>query len=235
MTLLAALPFALAAEYGPLEEEDVLPNSGQIPDAAETGDTGAPVGCADSWLQDGVQLPDMPQFFNRMTPNAAWGTQEMVDLIVETAQHMRWLMPDSSRIAVGDISQRRGGFLSGHKSHRGGVDADIGIFRVGRSQPSNRFDTLRSHEFDVEANWAMISAMLETGKVDFILLDRGHITRLKAYTVQNGLLTPEEADRIFPPEGSRRVWQDTGILHHAPNHADHVHVRVLCADGSKAR
>lgn len=228
------MSLALAAEFGPMSEEDLLPNSGQIPDEF-AADTGAPAGCSDDYLQDGVQLPDMPQFFYRMFPAAQWGTQEMIDLLVDTTQHMRWLMPDSSRIVIGDISRRGGGFLSGHKSHRGGVDADVGIFRVGRSQSDTHFDRLRSYEFDVEANWAMISAMLETGKVDFILLDRSLVARLKAYTVNNGLLSAEDAERTFPTEGSRQVWRETGIVHHAPNHADHIHVRVLCPDGSKAR
>lgn len=232
LTLLLTTSLALAAEFGPYEEDDVLP-PGEV--TYEEADTGAPVGCSDQYLHDGVQLPDMPHLFYRQFPTNQWGTQDMIDLLVDTAKHMRWLMPDASKIVYGDIAHKHGGFLSGHKSHRGGIDADVGIFRAGRWQADNRFTTLRSTDIDVEATWAEISFMLDTGKVDFILLDRHLIARIKNYTLENGLLSPEEAERIFPSEGSRRIWRDTGVVHHAPSHADHLHVRVLCPDGTKAR
>lgn len=231
LTLLVSMSLANAAEYGPfVEDDEVVPTLEAVPE-----DTGAPVGCSDQYLQDGVQLPDMPQLFWRESPDGEWGTQEMVDLLVDTARYMRWLMPDASKLVLGDISRRHGGPNPPHKSHRGGVDADVGIYKVGRWQADTHFTRLGPSDFDVEANWAMISSMLDTGKVDFILLDRSLIARLKSYTLENGLLTPEEAEHVFPAEGSRHAWEDTGILHHAPNHQDHMHVRVLCSDGTKAR
>lgn len=235
---------AFAAGYGPSLEG--VPEEGDIsgfsdtafPDSesTDTGDTGLPAaGCSDQYLHDGVQLPDLPLFYVRIVPNMEWGTQEMVDVIVETARHMRWLMPEASRLVIGDISSRYGGYLSGHKSHRGGIDADIGIYKTGGWQSPNGFTDLHPSEFDVEANWALISTMLETGKVDMILLDRGHIERLRAYTVKTGLLSEEEAAWIFPAEGSRDTWSRKGVVRHAPGHGNHLHLRVLCSDGSKAQ
>jgi hypothetical protein len=154
----------------------------------------------------------------------------MISLLVETGRHLRWLMPSGSPLLIGDISDRRGGYLSGHLSHRGGVDADVGIFQRGAFQNPRGFTTL-GDDFDPEANWALISAMLDTGLVDFILLDQGHIRRLKAYTLEKGLLGPDEVEAIFP---TSRYWERTGIVRHAPNHGDHLHVRVLCADGSRS-
>ncbi len=216
---------AFAAEYGPPMEGDVV-----VMSAAGQLDTGV-VGCSDDSLQDGVLLPDLPLFFSRMQPNHAWGTHEMVDLIVDTSRHMQWLMPEADPIAIGEISAQRGGALYGHKSHRGGVDADIGIFHSGGKMPQNQFDD-PGGEFDVEANWTFISAMLDTGRVDMILLDHGHIARLRAYTLRAGLLTDEEADELFVGDDA---WGSSGVIRHAPGHRDHLHVRVLCADGSKPR
>lgn len=220
---------AFAAEYGPSVEGEWTPSE---PAAAE--DSGV-VGCTDQYLHDGVSLPDLPLFYIRTQPVHSWGTQEMVDLLVETGRHMSWLMPNASTLVIGDIASERGGFLSGHKSHRGGVDADVGIYKTGGWQNNRGFTTLLPSELDVVATWTLISSMLDTGKVDMILLDRGHIARLRAYTLKAGLLTDAEADRVFPHEGSRGSWADTGIIRHAENHKDHLHVRVLCADGSKAR
>jgi hypothetical protein len=237
LLLLQFLIFSsFAAGYGP-SLEGVLEGTiedGEPGDSADTGDSGQTEGCSSQYLQDGIQLPDLPLFYVRVVPTMEWGTQEMIDVLVETARHMRWLMPEASRIVIGDISSQHGGYLSGHKSHRGGIDADVGIYKTGGWQNQHGFTDLHPDEFDVEANWALISTMLETRKVDMILLDRGHIARLKAYTLKTGLLSAEEADWIFPAEGTRGTWERKGIVRHAPGHTGHLHLRVLCGDGSKA-
>jgi hypothetical protein len=199
-------------------------------------DTGV-VGCTDQRLHDGIELADLPLFYTLTQPNHSWGSREMVEVLVDTARHMRWLLPDADPITIGDISSRTGGPLSGHKSHRGGVDADIGIYlnmndRNGVQDP-RQFLNPGPGGFDVEANWTLLSTLLDTGKIDMILLDRQHILRLRAYALQAGLLSDEEADQMFPGEGTRGSWENVGIVRHAPNHQDHLHVRVLCPDGSK--
>lgn len=224
---LATIFSAFGAEYGPPLEGDML-----IADSAGPSDTGI-VGCSPMVLEDGKLLPDLPLFYNRMQPLNAWGSREMVDLIVESARHMRWLMPDASPITIGDISAQRGGSLHGHKSHRGGVDADIGLYTLGGKQNPHAFDRPGRGELDLEANWMLISTLLDSGQVDMILLDRGHIAQLRAYTVRAGLLTAEGADQIFVPEG-HNAWSSVGVVVHVPGHQDHLHVRALCADGSKA-
>lgn len=234
MFLLALLIFsANGAGFGPSLEGFPDTQGADTTDTADTADTGGNAGCSDQYLHDGIQLPDLPLFYVRVAPNSEWGTQEMIDVIVESARHMRWLMPEASKIVIGDISHEHGGYFDGHKSHRGGLDADIGIFKNGGWQSSRGFTDLRPDEFDVEANWALISTMLETGKVDMILLDRGHIAKLKAYTLRTGLLSPEEAARIFPAEGAPGSWALKGTVRHAPGHTGHLHLRVLCSDGSK--
>ena len=203
-----------------------------VAEASGPADTGV-VGCSDQYLQDGTQLPDLPLFFNRTVPDHAWGSREMVEVIVDTSRHMRWLMPDADPITVGEISAKKGGVLYGHKSHRGGVDADIGIYKVGGHQNPHQFDAPGPGEFDVEANWMLMSTFLDSGKVDMILLDRGLIAKIRAYTLRAGLLTEEEAGQIFEVDNQDR-WSGVGVVRHAPGHEDHMHVRVLCPDGSKA-
>jgi len=225
--LLTTIFSAFAAEYGPTIEGDFV-----VAESAGVSDTGA-VGCSDQSLNDGIQLPDLPLFFTRSQPDHAWGSTEMVELLVDTARHMRWLMPDASPITIGEISRRRGGELSGHKTHRGGIDADVGIYLTGARQQAGMFVDPGPGQFDVEANWALISAMLDTGRVDMILLDQGHIARLKSYVLRAGLLSEEEAAQIFVGEG-RDSYRAVGVIRHAPSHRDHLHVRVLCPDGSRA-
>lgn len=221
---------ARAGEFGPTAEFEVLTDTSEAGSRRES-DTGA-VACSDQYLTDGVLLPDLPLFFTRQNPGAEWGSDVMIEAIVSVTRHMRWLLPDASPISIGDISREHGGALSGHVSHRGGVDADIGIYSTGGKQNLRGFDTLGSN-FDVEANWALIAALLDTGTVDFILLDRAHIARLRTYTLLAGLLTEDEVEEVFP--SGARSWERTGIVRHAVNHDNHLHVRVLCGDGSKAQ
>ncbi|MDP2314193.1 MAG: penicillin-insensitive murein endopeptidase [Pseudomonadota bacterium] len=221
---------AFAAEYGPALEGEMLATEM----STVIDDTGAGATCSDQSLQEGVQLPDLPLFYVRAQPGNSWGSAAMIDLLVEAGRHMSWLLPQASPFVVGDISSTRGGYLAGHLSHRGGIDADVGIYKKGGWQHARGFTTLAPSELDVEATWTLISTMLATGNVHFILLDRGHINRLQAYVLGAGLLTDEEAARIFPVEGTRAVWENTGILRHAPHHQDHLHVRVLCEDGRRA-
>lgn len=216
---------AFAAQFGPELEGEIVPF-----ESAASADTGI-VGCSDQFLDDGVLLPDLPLFYTRAQPNNSWGTRLMIDTIVGAARHMRWLYPDASPITVGDISSRRGGPLSGHMTHRAGIDIDIGVYSKGARQNPRGFDSPGA-DFDTEANWALISALLDTGNVDWILLDQSHIRRLRAYVLTNGLLTEAEAEAIFP---TANHWEYTGFVRHAPNHADHLHIRVLCGDGTRAQ
>ena len=221
---------ALAAEYGPSLEGELLAT-----ETSPVDDTAARMGCSDQYLQDGLHLPDLPLFYVRAQPDASWGSTEMIDLLVDAGRHMSWLLPQASPFVVGDIASHRGGYLAGHLSHRGGIDADVGIYKKGAWQASRGFTHLAPSELDVEATWTLITTMFGTNNVDFILLDRKHIDRLHAYVLRAGLLTQEEAARIFPVEGTRAVWENTGILRHAPHHEDHLHVRVLCSDGTRAQ
>lgn len=215
---------AFAAQFGPsLEGEDFAAE--RVP----VQDTGI-VGCSSQFLDEGELLPDLPLFYTATQPDHSWGSHLMIDSIVQVSRHMRWLLPGASPITIGDISSERGGFLSGHMSHRGGVDADVGIYRTGGLQNPRSFDRL-GDAFDVEANWALISAFLDTGNVDFILLDQSYIHKLRTYVLAKGLMDAAEADEIFP---SANYYERTGYLRHAPHHDDHLHVRVLCSDGSRA-
>ncbi|MEN9787154.1 MAG: hypothetical protein RLZZ299_2418 [Pseudomonadota bacterium] len=233
MLTLLAIAQAFALELGPSLDGAVAVGAAEVEVPAQ--DTGGAWGsCSDQSLRDGVQLPALPFFYSRIAPNDAWGTPTLVDLVIAAGRHMSWTMPKASPFAVGDLSRRFGGPSVGHISHRGGVDADIGLYRQGGFQARNQFLDLAPSQVDLAATWELMRFFLDSGMVDFILLDRAHIVRIKAFTLSQGLLTHEEAARVFPVEGSREAWQTTGIVRHAAHHRDHMHVRVLCADGTRA-
>ncbi len=229
---LLAIAAAFAAEIGPSLEGNLVVASPEP--AQDVADTGAFGGCSAQALHGGEQLPELPYFYSRIAPGSSYGSTTMIDLLVDAGRHMSWAMPKASPFAVGDISRPAGGPLSGHRSHRGGIDADVGIYKTGGFQAQRQFVGVAPSELDIAATWELMRFMLDSGKVEFILLDRAHIATIKAWTLKQGLLSEDDVARIFPVEGSRDSWLRTGIVRHAPHHGDHMHVRVLCGDGTRA-
>ena len=185
--------------------------------------------CSTQTLRNGVQLPPMSELYRIWNDDKAWGTPEMIQAIVTSSEEMAWLMPSADPLIVGDISTRFGGFLHGHKSHRAGVDADIGIFTVGGHQPQGGgFEYVTPETMDYETNWLFWRTLLETGMVDRILLDQKLIDAMREHLIATGELSYQEAQAVFPPRGTPRLWARTGVFQHASGHANHIHLRVLC-------
>ena len=199
-------------------------------DAAPFGRTPAGL-CSEQALRAGIQLPERPELYGAWDRDRVWGTAEMIEAITRAAEEMAWLMPHADPIVIGDISRRYGGALAGHKSHRGGIDADIGIYTTGGRQPQGGgFTTVTPQNIDYEANWLFWRSLLDTGLVDRILLDQTLIDAMRAWTIQSGNLTVEEAHYIFAPAGTPQLWARTGVFQHAVNHHHHIHLRVRCGD-----
>lgn len=217
---------AWAKSPGPSLEE-ALDSGGEVtPPSTER--------CSAWDLVGGVQLPERPELYARANADSVWGTPTMIQTIQQVAQEMAWQLPDADPIYIGDISQRRGGYFDGHKSHRGGVDADIGLY-VEDGRQLQRFVDVYPNDFDAKANWILIRTLLETGNVERIYLDESLIRSLRRYVAAHEGLSQEEVYRIFPPQGTARTWEMTGIVQHVGGHRNHMHVRVLCEDGTQAR
>lgn len=206
------------APAGPWREDDPA-------DTAEPEDDD-PVPCPTWTLQDGVELPEIPELYHRMRPVRAWGTPELVDLLVDTAAEVQYHRPDVDRFVVGDLSTRKGGDLSGHRSHKAGIDADVGLYFHDGQQHRYGFLEPINAAFDTETNWLVIRTMLETGLVDRILIDQHFVDKLRRHAVEIGDLTEDEASAVFPR--SKENWWKPGVVHHAAGHRDHLHVRVRC-------
>lgn len=231
----AVFGFLIAGMYGPaLPILDAVPSAPVGPPAMETEDTGF-VGCSAQVMESSVQLREHTELYVRLNPDTAWGTQELIDILVDTGIRMRQLLPAASPFMVGDISNPGGGPFGGHITHRGGMDVDLGLYRTGAWQDGRGLEEVPVEALDIPSNWLLVWTLLQTGRVDMILLDSSIISLLRSYTLKAGILEPAEVWRIFPAPGSRVEREATGVVRHAPNHKGHMHVRILCPDGSRAR
>jgi len=222
-TLLLIASTALARPPGPLYEPLL---------AVEEGDTGvvedmAPR-CNTESLPDGMELPENDALYLRWHPSRSWGRPELVEVITAAAEQVAWRVPSADPIVVGDMSREGGGHLSGHRSHRAGLDADIGIYWGESRQHLHGFMDIPPSQLDVATTWTLLDAMFETGLVERVLMDQSHIRRLRTYVQQAGILTENEAWSVFPQADTPDIWTIEGVVQHVDGHRNHIHVRVRC-------
>jgi hypothetical protein len=205
----------------------MLPAAMSFPDVRDR----APIACDESGLANGRQLPEAPELYTRWNPDRSYGAFELIDTLGDAARAVATALPNADPIVIGDMSQKGGGWISGHRTHQGGRDADIGLFVGDHRQPlAGAFVDVPPQALDVEATWLLIESLLDSGQVQFILLDAGLITTLRAYVLEHHRVEAHEAERIFP--AGPVPFSEPGVVHAAAGHRNHMHVRVTCdADG----
>ncbi len=197
-----------------------------IPSLPEYAPSTAP--CSNSRLIDGRQLPLRIDLYRRWHPDKAWGRPELIDAIMVASEAVRWAFPHADPVVIGSLSKPGGGALPGHRSHRSGLDADIGLFWGDARMHLQGFRDVSPGELNATANWVFIQALLGTGRVERILLDRGLIARVRAAAIAAGDLTVEQAEWLLPSRIPRDIWNRWGVVHHEPGHKHHMHLRVRC-------
>lgn len=78
-------------------------------------------------LLNAVQVPAHERW-QLVQPSHSWGTEETVRYLARAVDRVRELHPGGHPLFVGDLSQRRGGYLRPHLSHQTGRDADISYY-----------------------------------------------------------------------------------------------------------
>lgn len=154
---------------------------------------------------------------------------------------------------LGDLSGRRGGGAARHRSHASGRDIDIFFFASDSAgQPLRDLPamlhfgpdgralawsaarrgatpsrTVPAARFDASRNWALVRAMLSnpSAEVQWIFIDQA-LARLLLAEAER-----QEADRSLVMRAMSLLHQPTDSL----PHDDHMHVRVYCSPGDRAR
>jgi penicillin-insensitive murein endopeptidase len=142
----------------------------------------------------------------------------------QLAAAYRKRFPTAPPLLVQEISLRHGGPICRHNSHRQGLDVDLRLplrWRLGYVNATPR--TLH-----VRRLWFMISTLIKTCDVEFILLDRKLQRPLWVHALRQGLL-PSQLDLIleYPnrPTGWHPARPQDAIVRHLRGHANHLHVR----------
>lgn len=181
-------------------------------------------------LVSGALLPPDSAYYRRH-PDRVWGAQHVIDHVRRAVASVRRRYPGLHRLAIGDISSKRGGFISGHRSHQSGRDVDLGLYfeRVPSGYP-DEFVTADKGRLHLGATWALLStlwdASREPGGPARVFLDYGVQGELYDYARSQGV-SKRELRQIFQYPNGRGARGR--FVSHEPKHADHLHVRFQCA------
>jgi lysophospholipase L1-like esterase len=184
-----------------------------VPLPAWEKDRASGTGGLDSWTRmvsrhDGVVVRN---------PDRAWGRREVVDLVDRCAAGVRKRQDRSAGpLFVADWSCRRGGGpCAPHRSHRTGLDVDLGYlvqpeaFRPALHRP-------RARDLAVDAQLELLGCLVRSGTVEVVFTDRRWIA----------LLEPRATATL----GARLGRDVMRVLRHLRGHADHLHVRFRSPD-----
>lgn len=182
-------------------------------------------------LANGIQFPLDHEDFVVVSPDRAYGTAATIDGLIHAAELVRARFPDTPRLALGDISARRGGRIRPHRSHQNGLDADIGFYYRDTGD-SRWFAPASRSNLDVERTFALVEALIGLGNVQYIFVD---------YRVQK-ILYEYARDEMGYPEDVLAAWFQYpnghkargAVLRHVRGHDDHLHVRFTCPEGQES-
>ena len=158
-------------------------------------------------------------------PEWAWGRPVSIHGIEQAARDLARAFP-GTKIVVGDLSTKDGGTFPPHKTHKCGLDVDIGL--CVRDEPFTvKFRDLKTSKLDARRTWRMVRAFLENPAVTRVILDWRLQRELYEEAVYE-LTHPDLLDLWFQyPHGKH---DKTGIIRHYKGHRNHIHVRFAEPD-----
>lgn len=182
------------------------------------------------WLHKPTRLPRSSHYYRRRLERT-WGAAHAVDRTLNAVHRARGQFPKLHRLAVGDLSDKDGGPLSGHASHQSGRDIDLGFYF--RRQPAGypkEFVVAKQDTLHADATWALLEAFVitvgEPGGVEKVFIDYQVQGWLYAAARRDGWSKSRLREVFQYPDGR---YAKHGVVRHEPNHADHMHVRFACA------
>lgn len=180
-------------------------------------------------LLSGIPMPEGDHWRLREHRPRAYGSRTTIAALLEALHAYGAADPDAPPLRIGEISRRNGGRIAPHVSHRSGRDVDIGYVMKSNPDENERFWRMATGKnIDAPRTWAMISALIATGKVQQIFISaklQPIIAREAAKT-----LAPEDVALVFSamnPDPSVHT-----IVKHETGHRDHMHVRFVCEPGN---
>jgi LysM repeat protein len=158
------------------------------------------------------------------TPERSYATDETVRGIVAGFEHLQRREPKAPRVWVHDLSLRRGGPMTEHRSHQSGRDADI-AYPQKHCEGVCDFRRLEPSDLDAARAFTLLQYWLERDMLEAVFVDYRLQAPLYQYARAQGA-TREQLHRWFQYPNGRDY--PLGVIRHFRKHDDHMHVRFSC-------
>ncbi len=242
VTVEAGLPEVVGSSFGvgsrrllalnpELKPDQVIPAGTRVRvfayDAAQpTQSVGAP---NRGRLKHGIPLPEGPYWNLRDNRRRTFGTHLAITSLLAAFREFGQKHPEGPKIRVGELSRRRGGRIRPHNSHRTGRDIDLGYLHTSEPEDKKWVRTT-SKNFDLQRNWELVEAILNTGNVQSIYMSARVQRRLYKHAKASGV--PQALlDTYF--QHPRRPGSELAVIRHSRGHHNHFHVRFRCEDWNR--
>jgi LysM repeat protein len=174
-----------------------------------------------TWLDGGILLEERPGLKVKEA-KWSWGRPVAVRTIEVVADAISDAFPGSAMV-VGDLSYQRGGAFPPHDSHRAGLDADIGFF-IPNEPFTMKFKHKKPGDIDAQRTWFLVRSLLETKRVQKILVDWYIQSALYEQAKSEGI-SEEQLEEWF--QYPRKRWEQEGTIRHYKGHKNHLHIRFI--------
>jgi len=166
-------------------------------------------------LFNGVQL-EASELFDPVDKENAWATEETRDYLTAAVARVHERFEQTPRLYLGHISAQGGRWLSPHKSHQSGRDADIGFFYKSGERWYRR---ATANNLDLPRTWTLVRALITETDVEMILMDHSISSLLREHALALG------EDRTWLNWIFRGGSGQQALIRHERGHATHLHVR----------
>lgn len=179
-------------------------------------------------LVNGEKMPAGPGY-TYGSRHKIYGTNETITLLIEGFGKFVKKYPKGPTIVLGNLSKKKGGPASPHKSHQSGRDVDIGYVHKKKFQPVTSMLSTSKKNLDPRKTWFLMYAFLETGRVKYMFID---------YDIQK-VLYEHLKERKFTKRYLKKTFQyprgkgAEAVIKHVKGHHHHLHLRFLCPPDDK--
>lgn len=163
-------------------------------------------------------------------PNRSYGASHTVKAVRTAIKEARGQHRNLHKLAVGDLSSKRGGKITRHSSHQSGRDVDLGFYFKKRPKGyPQSFVVATNKNLDFEATWDLLMALTDTATnptgVERIFLSYKTQRMLYKLARKHGISKSTLKPLFQYPKGK---FNRTGLIRHEPGHDEHMHVRFKC-------
>tara|TARA_R110002096_G_scaffold44526_5_gene120075 strand:+ start:4534 stop:5619 length:1086 start_codon:yes stop_codon:yes gene_type:complete len=163
-------------------------------------------------------------------PERSYGADFTIKHVRTAVAHVRKRHAKTHKLAVGDISAKRGGKISMHASHQSGRDIDLGFYfkKKPKGYPQSFADVTASN-LNFDASWTLLMSFVETagkpGGAEKIFISYETQKVLYKQARKRRIGKAKLAEILQYPHGraSKRA-----LVRHEPGHNEHMHVRFAC-------